>query len=154
MTPHFIDLSLQNSSYSAQLKTWHVTETWSDYPEIREQWNLILRPFSKFKTLTNTGVKDKRTLAYDGAPTALCPSSYEDASWISWPATVQLVEPDWAQRGTCPPTSTSHDNRQQHEEQSATLTNPFPLKQLIFLRNDTTEAISRAILTSNLTIGD
>lgn len=60
MTPHSIDLCLQKFSLLSTTKPWHVRETWSDYPAIWEQWNLILKPVYKFETFTTTDFKDKR----------------------------------------------------------------------------------------------
>lgn len=60
MTPHCIDLSVENSPDSAQPKTWHVAETKSNYAETRE-----LKSYSKakFETSPNTDVKDKQTFS-------------------------------------------------------------------------------------------
>lgn len=101
---------LKDSTYSAQPKTWHVTENLIELP-----WNTrTVKSYSK-ATLHIWNIhqcscqrQGDLSLWFLWASEALRPSPCEDASSISWPATVRLAAPDWAQRGTCPPTSTSH----------------------------------------------
>lgn len=101
--------AFKNSPYSAQLQTWHVRETWLNYHEIWEQWNL--KPFFESETFTNTGVKDKETSQlmsqspYGPAPLLIwrcimnqmtCHSAVSSA-WLSaaWDLSTNINIPFW-----------------------------------------------------------